>query len=314
MSHTCEEMRAQLALLLYGELSFDEEEAVETHLESCAECQAALARERNLHYAFDTAEIETSAALLWECRNDLQRSIARETRPASHAPLHWWDRFVDAVSFRAPSPAWMKPAGAMALLPLGFFGARLVPSSGSAFNAMSLTSPGASRVRYVETAPNGRVQIVLDETRQRTITGALDDQNIRALLLSAAKDPADPGLRVETVDILNSRAQAADVRGALLFALRHDQNAGVRLKALEGLKAFATQPEVRNALAEVLLNDENPGLRTQAIDLLTADSVQGLDRQIVGTLQELMRTESNTYVRQRSQHVLEAINASAEIY
>ena len=41
---------------------------------------------------------------------------------------------------------------------------------------------------------------------------------------------------------------------------------------------------------------------------------RGLDRQIVGTLQELMRTESNTYVRQRSQHVLEAINASAEIY
>jgi len=191
-----------------------------------------------------------------------------------------------------PSPVWLKPAGAMALLTLGFFGARLAPSSGGAFNAMSLTNPAASRVRYVETAPNGRVQIVLDETRQRTITGALDDQNIRALLLSAAKDPADPGLRVETVDILNSRAQAADVRGALLFALRHDQNAGVRLKALEGLKAFATQPEVRTALAEVLLNDENPGLRTQAIDLLTADSVQGLDRQIVGTLQELMRTES----------------------
>jgi len=179
---------------------------------------------------------------------------------------------------------------------------------------MSLADPGASRVRYVAPDANGRIQIVLDETRQRTITGALDDQNIRALLLAAAKDPEDPGLRAETVDILNAHAQAADVRGALLYALRHAENAGVRLKAMQGLKPFARQPEVRTALAQVLLGDENPGLRTQAIDLLTADNGEALDRQVIGTLQELMRTESNTYVRQRSQRVLETSNASPEIY
>jgi len=312
----CEAVRKQFPLVLYGELSFDEEEAVEMHMESCVECRAAFHREKELHAAFDAVEIEPTAALLHECRDDLREKLAQETRPVPH--VHGWDRFVDALSFRSLAPGWLKPAwlmpvSAFALLAVGFLGARLAPSV-SGFGAMSLTDPGAARVRTVETAPNGRIQIVLDETRQRTVTGALDDRNIRALLLSAAKDLSDPGLRVETVDILNSRAQAADVRGALLFALRHDQNAGVRLKALDGLKTFARQPEVRAALAEVLLNDENPGLRTQAIDLLTADSVQGLDRQIVGTLQELMRTESNTYVRQRSQHVLEAINASAEIY
>lgn len=320
MTNECEAARVQLALLLYGELSFDEEEIVETHLENCAECRAALARERQLHAAFDSVEIEPSAALLRECRDDLRVRLGQTARRASQTDagsvphVGWWDKVVDTLASRASGREWLKPLGAVALLAVGFFGARLVPSNGGAFGAMSLTGPGASRVRYVETVPNGRIQIVLDETRQRTITGALDDQNIRALLLSAAKDPADPGLRVESVDILNSRAQAADVRGALLYALRHDQNAGVRLKALEGLKSFAQQPEVRNALAEVLLNDENPGLRTQAVDLLTADSDQGLDRHIVGTLQELMRTESNAYVRQRSQHVLEAINASAEIY
>ena len=30
----CERVRGQLALFLYGELTFDEEEAVESHLES----------------------------------------------------------------------------------------------------------------------------------------------------------------------------------------------------------------------------------------------------------------------------------------
>ena len=40
-------------MLLYGELSFDEEETVDAHLEGCAECRAALERERALHAAFD---------------------------------------------------------------------------------------------------------------------------------------------------------------------------------------------------------------------------------------------------------------------
>ena len=61
---TCEKVREQLSMLLYGELSFDEEGAVDTHLESCAECRAALERERDLHAAFDQVEIEPSASVV----------------------------------------------------------------------------------------------------------------------------------------------------------------------------------------------------------------------------------------------------------
>jgi hypothetical protein len=172
-----------------------------------------------------------------------------------------------------------------------------------------------SRVRYVEPAADGRVQIVLDETRQRVISGKLDDSKIRSLLLSAVKDPSDPGLRAETVGILNSRAQSEDVRDVLIFALRHDQNAGVRLKAMQGLKPLAQEPEVRGALSQVLLTDANPGLRTQAIDLLTEGTNASMDRQIIGTLQELLqRGEQQGYVRERSRRVLEAMNASVETY
>ena len=163
------------------------------------------------------------------------------------------------------------------------------------------------------------MQIVLDETRQRIVSGGLDDQQIRALLLTAAKDPSDPGLRAETVEILTSSAQSADVRDALIFAVQHDQNAGVRMKAMEGLKPFAKEPEVRTALTQVLLSDSNPGLRTQAIDLLTgganATVDRNVDRQMVGTLQELMeRGEQQGYVRERCRRVLQAVNASLETY
>ena len=246
-------------MLLYGELSFDEEGTVDAHLESCAECRTALERERKLHAAFDEAEIDPPASVLWESRQNLQRQIAAE-----HAPRHrvsWWDQFLDA--------RWLQSAGALALLSIGFFGARLLPSLGLGVTGMSMVDPGAQRVRSVEPGPNGGIQIVLDETHQRVVSGDLDDQNIRVLLLSAAKDPSDPGLRYETVGILNDRAQAAEVRDTLIYALEHDENAGVRLKAMDGLKPFVRQPEVRKALSGVLLSDGNPGMRTQAIDLLT---------------------------------------------
>jgi len=310
--NTCEKVREQLSMLLYGELSFDEEGAVDTHLEGCAECRAALEREQELHAAFDRVEIEPPASVLWESRQNLQRQIAAE-----HAPVYrvsWWDQFLDA--------RWLKSAGALALLSIGFFGARMFPNLGLGVTGMSLVDPGAQRVRSVESGPNGGVQIVLDETRQRVVSGGLDDQNIRVLLLSAAKDPSDPGLRYETVGILNDRAQATEVRDTLIYALEHDENAGVRLKAMDGLKPFVRQAEVRKALAGVLLSDGNPGMRTQAIDLLTqgvGDSTgnttsNGLDRDIIGTLQELMNHENNAYVRQRGERVLQLVNASRDTY
>ncbi len=314
----CAAAREQFALLLYGELGFDEEERVESHLDGCAECRAALAREKAMHAAFDNVEVVPSPALLRECREDVFARLAEEEAPAP-VRAGWWEKFVDALTLR-PSAGLLRPAGALTLVALGFFAARMLPpmtNANSQFGAASMT-PGASRVRYVEPAANGRVQIVLDETRQRIVSGGLDDQQIRGLLLTAAKDPSDPGLRAETVEILNTRAQSADVRDALMFAVQHDLNAGVRMQALEGLKPFAAQPEVRTALTQVLLSDSNPGLRTQAIDLLTGSGQQmnrQVDRQLIGTLQELMlRGEQLGYVRERCRRVLESMNASAETY
>jgi hypothetical protein len=316
---TCAAAREQFATLLYGELSFDEEERIESHLDVCGECRGALEREKAVHAAFDGIEITPAPSLLRECREDLRARLMEEEAAPRPSHTSWWDKFVDGLTLRPFSGGLLRPAGALTLVALGFVGARMLPvmnlGGRSAFGSMSMTEPGASRVRYVEPAADGRVQIVLDETRQRVVSGRLDDQQIRGLLLAAAKDPTDPGLRAETVNILNTSAQSADVRDALVFALQHDQNAGVRLKAMEGLKPFAGQPEVRTALTQVLLSDSNPGLRTQAIDLLTAGTSGTVDRQVVVTLQELMeRGERLGYVRERCRRVLQAMNASAETY
>ncbi len=309
----CKSVRDQLALLLYGELSFDDEERVESHLDACGECRAALQREKAVQAAFDQLEISPSPSLLRECREDFRMRLMEEAAVPRPMRAGWWEGIVDALTLR-PAAGLLRPAGALTLVAIGFMAARMLPSGvGVNGNFASMLQPGAARVRYVEPASDGKIQIVLDETRQRIVSGGLDDQQIRALLLTAAKDPSDPGLRAETVDILNTRAQSAEVRDALIKALQEDQNAGVRMKAMNGLTPFAQHPEVRAALTQVLLKDSNPGLRTQAIDLLTRGAT--VDRQLVGTLQELMlRGEQQGYVRERCRRVLEAMNASLETY
>jgi hypothetical protein len=317
--NNCAAVKDFFALYLYGELSFDEEERVESHLDGCVDCRKALERQREVQVALDNIAMEPSPALLRSCREELHMRLVEESQ--SVAKHGWWERFTDMLTGRSLNSGWMKPAGALTLVALGFGVARLIPTgafgSGGPFE-MGVMEP-ASRVRYVEPASDGKVQIVLDETRQRIVSGGLNDQKIRVLLLSAAKDPSDPGLRAETVEILNGSAQSSDVRDALAFALLHDQNAGVRLKAMEGLKPFAQQPEVRAAMTQVLLTDSNPGLRTQAIDLLTKGLNQdspamSYDRQVIGAMQELMQRENNAYVRQRCKAALESVKASTETY
>ena len=319
-STTCDEIRKQLAMLLYGELSFDEEEQVETHLEGCSDCRSALERERALLAAFDQVAVDPSPTFLRQSREKLFEQLKAE--PAPQPTKSWWDGFIETFTIPA---GILRPAGAVALVAMGFVGARLAPTMGPLSELSSadlLTNPGASRVRYVEPGPDGQIRIVLDETRQRTVSGDMEEGPIRALLLAATRDPSDPGLRANTVALLGLQTDpgmAHDVRDALMFAVLNDQNDGVRLKAMEGLKAFATEPDVRSALTDVLLADANPAMRNQAIDMLMqgldSSSERMVDRQMIGVLQELMsREEKNTYVRQRSQRALELVNASAEIF
>jgi hypothetical protein len=316
---TCELIRGQLPMLLYGELSFDEEEAVESHLEACPECRAALERERELTAVFDQVAVEPSPALLRACREGLAERLKLEAAPAA-APAQrqvgWWDRFVDTLTMPMQM---LRPAGAVALIAVGFLGARLVPANLSGIGSMSLTGEGASRVRSVEPGADGRIHIVLDETRQRSVDGNVNDAAIRELLLAATKDPSDDGLRAETVTLLTRDARSADVRDALVYAVRNDQNAGVRLKALEGLKAFTSEADVRGALADVLASDSNQAMRIRAIDLLVeslnASKEPTADRRLIGVLQELLTREKEPeYLRQLCQRVLDMMNASSEVY
>jgi hypothetical protein len=304
----CEEYREQIPLYLYGELTFTQEEALERHVASCQACSREMDAYRAIHDAADSAALEAPPALLASCRTSFFGRL-QARREVERRRTGWLPRFAGWID---NSAGWLKPVGAVALLAIGFVGGRHL--AGTGFDSAAPFRPAAevvgTRVRNVEADQGGRVRIVLEETRQRTVDGALNDQKIRNLLVSAAQDPADPGLRVESVDLLSNECADQQVRRALTAALERDPNPGVRLKALEALRPFSSDPQVRQSLSMVLLRDDNVGIRTQAIDLLT----QHKENDLVEVLQKLMLREDNEYIRTRGARTLRDLNASTDSF
>ena len=66
------------------------------------------------------------------------------------------------------------PVGAMALVALGFLGARYTPEKFGGVRE-ALAAPMFSSVRSVEPNASGQVQIAVDQTRRRLVSGTPED-------------------------------------------------------------------------------------------------------------------------------------------
>ena len=205
----CERAKAELGLLLYGELSFEDEERLQRHLDGCELCRLELARERSLLNLMDGAQADLPASLLQNARLDLSARLASEPVAKPSAWMRLTGRAAGWIDEARLSPARiLRPAGALALVALGFFAGRSVsgpdyaPARASALGMTQAAQPVVARVRQVETDADGSLRIVVDETRQRLISGHADDDAIRKLLLAATTDSSDPGLRGKMCSML----------------------------------------------------------------------------------------------------------------
>jgi hypothetical protein len=302
---TCAEIVRQVPLYSYGEISSDVEERIESHLADCENCRRELTLHRSFLDVIDQRDDATEAALLTSCRAGLRQKLGLEAARAAHGS-GWLERLRDLSQFHIPLRI---PVGAMALVALGWLGARYTPEKFGGIRA-GLTQPMFSSVQSVEPDASGRVQIAVDEVQRRVVTGTLADPHIQQLLLSAMREESNPGVRVESIGVLQNGADSEEVKHALIDAVSRDPNAGVRLKALEGLKQYAADDTVRKTLANVLLKDDNAGVRVQAIDLLTRHH----DDSIVGVLQDVMQKEDDSYIRTRCRNLLQAMKASVGTY
>jgi len=302
----CEWVKENVLLYVYNELPDDARYELEQHLARCADCTAELKTTRKFHAMLSELPVEEpSPNLVAASRMRLQEGLESAEQ----------DRFWHRLIF--DPAAWLRqvrfaPALAAAIFIVGFAGGigttyKVLSGSGGASIASGpVSAPAESSITGIQSITqnpgSNHISIKYDTVSTQEAQGSLNDQRIQQLLLFAARNNYNSGVRMDSVDLLTQEPNNSHVREALMYALRYDSNPGVRLKALDGLGAYVkSDPRVRDALLEALLQDSNPGARTEALHLL--EPVRA-DSSVRAVLAKLAQSDQNQYIRSQARTVL----------
>jgi hypothetical protein len=300
----CDRTRENLVLYIYEELPDDTKFEFERHMQHCLACRRELESAREFKdQMFALPVQEVSPNFLTSNRMELQEALEHAEQSRSG-----WSMF--AFDFAG----WMHqlklaPALTAALLIIGFAGGtvttyQIVSNHGPLPGATPI--PGEANIAGIESidqqANSNRVTIKYDTVSPQTLEASTDDPRVQQLLLLAARNQRDAGVRLGSIDILGKQPEDNAVREALVYALRYDRNPGVRLKALDGLKGYVKDDvHVRDAVLEALMHDSNAGVRAEAIGLL--DPVKA-DSSVRDTLRVLAERDQNKFIRSESKRYL----------
>ncbi|MBZ5720553.1 MAG: HEAT repeat domain-containing protein [Acidobacteriia bacterium] len=300
----CEWVKENVLLYVYNELADDARYELEQHLARCSDCTAELKAARKLHTTLSQFPVdEPSPNLVTASRMRLQEALETAEQGG------WWHRLVfEPLNWL--QQVRLAPALTAAILMVGFAG-----GVGTTYSVLHNGSPSIEGLPAVATessisgirsisqqAGSNQISIKYDTVSTQEAQGSLNDQRIQQLLLFAARNNYNSGVRMDSVDLLTQKPNDIHVREALIYALRYDSNPGVRLKALEGLGPYVKDDvRVRDVVLEALMNDSNPGLRTQALHLL--EPVKA-DSSVRVVLQKLAESDQNQYIRSEARSVL----------
>jgi hypothetical protein len=339
-SAACGEFDSKLVLLAAGELDSDESAQVQKHVQTCDACRVAFERENELLALMSENRPEPDAALLARCRAELFEALDQQEERS------WLRRVAGSflpANWLSPQPAW----SAAFLLVIGFgvglFGPRLlrhippaaatkpesaantpgpailevnptgsISGSTSTISPLDIHSASVAGINVFPAADNQppQIQLQLNEQRPVTVSGTVNDDNVKDYLVHVLQDSQryDPDVRLDAVDLLRVRNNDPDVRSALCRAAHTDHNAAVRLKAVEALEGAEPQGLVRQTLLDALVDDQNPGVRVEAINELREMAAKGqvpADDHLLAVLHERVKKDPNNYIRLQSAAVIQ---------
>jgi HEAT repeats/Putative zinc-finger len=310
----CDWVKQNIVFYVYNELEDDARYEVEQHLARCTDCATELKAARKFHATFsETSVAEPTPNLLAASRMRLQEALETTQQGA------FWHRLILEPAL------WMRqirmaPALVAAIFILGFGGGigvtyNFVSSrtstdavvgpldSGHANSSGQTADATITGIRSVTQDPSSNsVSIKYDTVSTQETHGSLNDQRIQQLLLFAARNNYNSGVRMDSVDLLTQAPDDSRVREALMYALQNDTNPGVRLKALDGLSGFIRQdPAVRDGVLRALISDTNSGVRTQALRMVEPMKT---DSNVRSVLTRLAQSDQNLSIRSQARTML----------
>ena len=305
----CEWVRENIVLQVYSELADDARHELEQHVARCGDCAAELKAEQEFHalLAQDRAP-DPTPNLVADSRMRLQEAL--ETTKQGSV----WSRlaFDPAIWLRQVR---FSPALASAILILGFAGGVTTTYKfyGSRpTNVAEIQNPNVSAVpteasitgisSIVQQPGTNQISIKYNTLSTQEAQGSLNDDKIQQLLLYAARNNYNTGVRVDSVDLLSKSTGDMQVREALMYTLQNDTNPGVRLKSLDALGNYVkNDTNVRDAVLRALVNDTNSGVRIEALRLIEPVKADGSVR---GVLMALASKDQSTYIKSQARTLL----------
>ena len=307
----CEWVQQNILFYVYNELEDDARYEVEQHLARCPQCANELKVTRKFHATLsETTVEEPTPSLLTASRMRLQEALETTTQGG------WWRRIIFEPT------TWlrqlrMSPALAAAIFIVGLGGGIGATynylGSHHAGNGMAILEPTTKEapveasaitgIRSVTQQPgSNQVNIKYDTISTQEAQGSLNDQRIQQLLLFAARNNYNSGVRMDSVDLLTQAPNDSQVREALMYALENDTNPGVRLKALDGLSAYVRKDAtVRDAVLRTVAADASSGVRLQALRLVEPMKA---DSNVRAVLTRLAETDQNASIRSQAKLML----------
>ena len=300
----CEWVRENITLHVYGELADDARHELEQHVARCSDCAAELKAEQEFHALLtQDRAAEPTPNLLAASRMRLQEVLETAEQGG------FWQRL-------AFDPAnWLRqvnfsPALASVILILGFAGGvgtsyRVLAHApqGPTGAAPAAAESSITGIQSITQRPGtNQIDIKYNTVSTLETQGSMNDQRIQQLLLFAARNNYNSGVRMDSVDLLTQKPDVSQVRDALIYALQYDTNPGVRLKALDGLGNFVKDDvHVRDAVLEALVGDSNAGVRTEALRLIEPVKADGSVR---GVLMTLAARDQSQYIKSQARTML----------
>jgi hypothetical protein len=304
----CEWVRENIVLQVYGELADDARHELEQHVARCADCAAELQAEQEFHALLSADRAaDPSPNLVASSRMRLQEALETAKQGS----------FFSRLAFDPTT--WLRqirfsPALASAILILGFAGGigtayKVIPrNTGIAQGTTQqpqqpLSDASIAGINSITQDPGtNQVSIKYNSVFPQEYQGPLNDQRVQELLLYAARNNFNSGVRVDSVGLLAQRSSDLQVREALMYALQNDTNPGVRLKSLGALGNYVKDDtNVRDAVLRALVNDENSGVRIEALRLIEPVKADGSVR---GVLMALASKDQSTYIKSQARTML----------
>jgi hypothetical protein len=308
-----------LHLSFIGEIGEEQKNELKRHLIECSECRDELESYRKIdEYLSEARKKKVSDEFLYDARTELRTRLRIERSKGNTLS----NLIYNFTSFFSSNWKYVSygAAGAAAGILVGFllFKGPAVggtnPQLITAGNTYPEEAANISNIRLIDPDPtDDQVELSFDAVKQVRVSGSISDEKIRSVLMYAMMNGNNPGIRLNSLNLLNSSSGTpydSEIKEAITSAVKYDDNPGVRREALKVLKNFTFDQDVKRSYIYVILNDTSSAMRIEAINGLVEAGRNGmvLSEEEQKIFRERLLQDENSYIQLRARTVLEEYN------